>query len=166
MISIFLKLLIIIELFDFTFSSCLSEIKAYGPGWDDPSLVLPSRYFFIEYPEKCRRKISKAIIESLSNQRGCRSKQQVFHDTSYKVGLTVIRYRLLDKVCQDGIRIILVDDNGEQVKQTESRQVIVDEDCSCSEPNFSDRMKCNTDHLYDRMNEDLRFVPLTINLLY
>ena len=86
MISIISTTLVLSRLFQFILCDCLHEINVYGPGWDDASLILPSRYFFIEYPEKCHRRVSKVIIESLNDPKGCRNKQQVFHDTLYKNG--------------------------------------------------------------------------------
>lgn len=138
---------------------CLRDINVYGPGWDDPSLVLPSRYFFIQYPGKCTERISKVVIESKSNRNGCRIKQQVFHDTLYKVGLTVVRYRLFDKVCENGLRITLSDEEGREIKRKETDQVVVDEECSCRQSNFNERMNCDLKpELYQRINDDLRLV--------
>lgn len=159
MISLLSTVVLFLEFFHVISSNCLSGVKVYGPGWDDPSLVLPSRYFFVEYPEKCHRKISKVIIESLKEDKVCRNKQQIFHDTFYKVGLTLVRYRLLDKVCEDGLRVMLLDENGQEVKRIESKQVIGDEDCVCPQSDFDQRMECDTTpELYQRIDDDLRSV--------
>lgn len=157
MISATKVVLVLLRVFQAISCNCLLGIEVYGPGWETPSLVLPSRYFFIKYPEKCHQRVSKVVIESINDPKGCRSKQQVFHDTMYKNGLSVVRYRLLDKVCEQGLRITLQDEDGREVRRQETNQVIVDEDCLCPDTSFNHRMKCDSKpDLYQRIDDDLK----------
>ena len=138
-------------------ATCLDQIRVSGPGWDDPTLILPSRYFFIEYPEDCPDRIHKIIVTSPNGYKDCPSRIQMLNETLHGNHLAIVRYKLFTQVCKNGISISLLDQKGNEVKKKLVQVPIYDEVCSCQSEDFWHRMKCDSNsEMYQQIQDDLR----------
>lgn len=137
-------------------TDCLRNVNIYGPGWDDPALIVPSRYFFVDHPANCTNRVKSAVIESLSNVR-CLARMQVFDASQFSNDLTIFRYRLVNDACLDGLEIILKDENNEIVARRSVEEPIYDDQCYCPERSWPEKAKCDPSSvMYDRLRKDLR----------
>ena len=122
-------------------TKCLSNIQVSGSGWDDPSVILPSRYFFIHVPEICNLTISVAVT-SLNKDRECLIKTKVFSETA--TGVVIVRYRLISKSCFQGISITIYNEN-QVLKKKEFPFPVHGEDCVCRSNHFIEKLECHKD---------------------
>lgn len=135
--------------------NCKSKISIYGPGWDDPSLIFSSRYFFVKSPPECASFIQHVSIGPPDgNIRGCLLKKQVLNSSISNT--LIVRFRILDSECSNGLKISLLDANQGVVASKEIREPILSEECACDTSDFEERMKCNDNPiLYQQLDNDL-----------
>lgn len=139
-------------------SNCLKDIKVFGPGWDNPGLILPSRYFFIDHPPDCDERIGKVLIKSLTAVR-CLVRVQIFNQTQFGNDLIIARYRLVEQSCGGGFQILITDLHDNVIKSKAVTEVIYDEQCNCPKEDWFDQLKCDSsDRIYDRLRLDLAWV--------
>ena len=150
MVKIVSVLLLFLVLWSNCFSSsreqlidaeCLSNIKVSGSGWDDPSVILPSRYFFIHVPDNCNLTVS-FVVTSLKKDRECLVKTKVFSETA--TGVVIVRYRLISKSCTQGISMTIYNKN-QVLKKKEFPFPVYGEDCVCRSNHFIERLGCHED---------------------
>ena len=130
-----------------------TDIKIFGPGFEDPDLILPSRYFFIQVPEGCDLQSYSVTIQSRLGLRDCPLKLQVFRETF--LHLIIVRYRLLDAYCRNGLLVSVLLNGSHLLTQKEISGIIRSEDCNCPVSDFNQRMACSDDLKSSRIQQDL-----------
>lgn len=138
-------------------TDCLRDIRIYGPGWEQPELLLPSRYFFVDHVPNCDKRVVRATIVSRSKSR-CLAKMQTFNQTLFSHDLVIFRYRLVTDEC-DNFDILLYDNVGDVVAKRHVKGSTLSDDCHCAtEANrWKDKMRCDaTPELYKRIEQDLK----------
>lgn len=131
-----------------------TDIKISGPGFDDPDLILPSRYFFIQVSDGCDLQSYSVTIQSPLGLRDCPLKLQVLRETFQQI--IIVRYRLLDVYCRNGLLISVLLNESQVLVQKEISGLIRSEDCYCPIYDFSLRMGCADDMQSSRIQEDLK----------
>jgi len=130
------------------------DIEISGLGWDDPGVILPSRFFFVRNP--CN---ASDILVDITSSRGlkdkeCLIKTKTSHGTSTSV--TIVRYRLVTPVCRHGITITILDNETKQVlKSKQFSSPVYSEECDCPTSGFISSISCHDDRLVKRVLEDL-----------
>lgn len=136
---------------------CGSNLSIYGPGWDQPELILPSRYFIINIPNHCDKEAYQVDIIPPRGQKDCLFKQQTLRQTL--LSIVIVRYRLLSLSCTSGFTITISNKTtGQALAIKEVTSAIKSEDCMCPSPDFSEQMGCSTDLKWSRIEDDLRYV--------
>ena len=149
--------LVICSLINLTIGHDKCHPRIYGPGWDDPSLVLPSRYFFIDIPNGCDLSISNVEVASPKGvrDRGCLIKTRVMSETS--TGVVIVRYRVVSPSCQEGISITIYDQHNQVISRKDVTKAILGEDCTCRIDDFNERFKCEEDQVSNEgVHRDLK----------
>lgn len=159
LVKIIYSLFLLIILFNLTSTNeiCKDKLTITGPGWDDPTIIFPSRYFFIETTtSECHSLIQHVSIESLdNNSRSCLIKKQIFNVTSYNT--IIVRYKILNNECSNGISINLLDFNNNIITSKYYIKPIISEECNCDINDFINQMKCNENTLiYKQLDDDLK----------
>lgn len=134
---------------------CGDGLSIYGPGWEQPELILPSRYFFIQVPDQCDKQSVDVHITSPLGYKDCQVKLQVLHPIL--LDLVIVRYRLLSLSCPNGFTIrILHKESGQILAEKMLSSEVRSEECLCRSPDFSVRMGCPKDLKLSRIDQDLR----------
>ena len=140
---------------------CLQGMRVQGPGWDQPDLVLPSRYFFLHLPDGCDKQLLDVAVQSPKGLADCQVRVQVLRQTIHP--WIIVRYRLLSPLCENGLSIRIINkSSGQVVARKDISSVIRSEECTCRLPDFAKRLNCASDQASSRISSDLRFVPLSI----
>lgn len=137
--------------------TCGPGFRIYGPGWEQPQLILPSRYFFIQVTDRCAKEAFDVHITSPRGDKDCRYRLQVLRQTL--LDFVIVRYRLLSPSCRSGLTIsVSHKESGELLARKETHTGIQSEECICRLPDFSERMGCPADINLSRIHQDLRYV--------
>lgn len=122
--------------------------KVYGPGWDSPQLVFPSRYFFVQNVNVVNVKITP-----LSSETRCPFWTQIFRDSNFN-NITIVRYKLMTDVCPQGIIIQLLGDDVVLAERQYDGD-IYSEECHCPNQDWSSLMNCHQIN-HQQIDEDLK----------
>jgi hypothetical protein len=138
-----------------TNSKCGDDIRVHGPGWDQPELILPSRYFFIQVPDGCNKQHYDVQLIPDAFQKNCQVKLQVLRQTLLSV--IIVRYRILSLTCPDGFTISISNSsNGQVLAQKDIEFGVCSEECISRSQDFSHKMGCPSDLTFSRIHKDLR----------
>lgn len=124
-------------------TECNPEI--YGPGWDDPELILPARYFFVRFPSGCSKSLSDVSVQSTKADRECVIVRHILTDA--RDNIVIVRYRLATRMCSHGITITIRNHDGNVIASKSSNGPIRGEKCVCRLDNFAERLGCPKDEV-------------------
>ena len=142
----------------FVTNSCLQNVNIFGPGWDQPQLVFPSRYFFVDHASNCSKRIKFAHIESYSKTNRCLARIQLLNQTQFMNDLLIVRYRLVSDFCEN-FDILLYDELDKLVVKRSVKSKIYEDNCSCHYNQWNSAMQCDQHtELYQKIHDDLRLV--------
>ncbi|RWS09674.1 KDEL motif-containing protein 1-like protein [Dinothrombium tinctorium] len=136
-------------------------VKVFGPGWDNPQLIFPSRYFFVQHfsdKRVVRVEIEGKVGENVAaNRKDCRIWTQVFNETNFDFDMIIVRYKLMSDRCSNGVIIKLFDANNELLMKKETSTAIYAEECVCHNLRWNELMNCDQNsEIYNQLFADLR----------